>query len=507
MDKTIKILAVAAIIIFSIQSFSNNKADVDLWGNVGFVKALPWSQEFHRTNTFSFTEPEHTWINHEWLAEYIFNKVYLIAGSPGLIALKILIGLLIAALLNISIKKHCDSGLLRFLLLMLMISTIGYGFSIRPHLFTYLMLTIFLTTLQNLDKNRLLILAALPLLGLVWVNFHGAFFIGIILTLIFTCTESIKVLSEGRFTKERRYIMALSSVLLFLIAVSFINPYGADLWKFILNSATAFRPYLSEWAPFNPVLHFTDHTDFMALALLSFASLLFSKKPKDITWSCILLIAFLSALLLRRNIPIFAIVACFVIPEHLEDAAGKPLDGILKLLPKTIIPILLCLFIPVSAWYSVMVKKTTPSKVEIPQDRFPSGVISFIKDNNIKGNMLVFFDWAEYCIWKLYPDCRVFLDGRFTDAYSMKTVTDYLNFLYLGSDWDLVLKNYPVDMILIHKGNPVYKKIPYLKNWQLVSEDGISGLFLNTSVHSMTISRLSPAQPIIIKGNSAELFP
>ncbi len=34
-------LAVGAVVCFALQVFSDNKADVDLWGNVGFVRALP----------------------------------------------------------------------------------------------------------------------------------------------------------------------------------------------------------------------------------------------------------------------------------------------------------------------------------------------------------------------------------------------------------------------------------------------------------------------------------
>ena len=107
MDKLVRILAIVAVASFCIRTFSDNKADVDLWGNVGFVKALPWQDGFHYTNAFSFTEPGNRWVNHEWLSEYVFHVVYKYAGNTGLLVLNMLLGLavilLIISALNVTI--------------------------------------------------------------------------------------------------------------------------------------------------------------------------------------------------------------------------------------------------------------------------------------------------------------------------------------------------------------------------------------------------------------------
>ena len=187
--------------------------------------------------------------------------------------------------------------------------------------------------------------------------------------------------------------------------------------------------------------------------------------------------------------------------------AGKPLENIIKSIPRPVLIILLSAFIFTSAWYSLKFNKSNPFQIEVPANRFPLGTVSFIKENSIKGNMLVFFDWAEYCIWKLYPDCRVFLDGRFTDAYSHETVTDYLSFIYFENNWANIIRKYPVDMLLLHKGNDAYSAMPCLDNWKLVCEDEISGLFLNANIHSNSIATLRRQQPTRIKNNSTVFFP
>ncbi len=143
------LLPAAAVLAFALQLFSDNKADVDLWGNVGFVTAMPWQEGFHRENTFSFTEPGHPWVNHEWLAEYILHHTHRLAGNPGLLLLKIALGLATLALMQAALARHGTSPPVRLFLLLLLISTMGYGFSTRPHLFTYLLLAVFLTLLER----------------------------------------------------------------------------------------------------------------------------------------------------------------------------------------------------------------------------------------------------------------------------------------------------------------------------------------------------------------------
>ncbi|OGV65118.1 MAG: hypothetical protein A2283_12875 [Lentisphaerae bacterium RIFOXYA12_FULL_48_11] len=503
----LKILAISALVTFSIQSFSDNKADVDLWGNTGFVKAMPWAPEFHRENTFSFTDPHHSWINHEWFAEYIFNKVHNTWGNTGLLGVKLLLGLMIIALLANQVTKNCTTPILQFLFLALTISTMGYGFSIRPHLFTYLMLVLFLTLLKNHANKQPALLLLLPILGVIWTNLHGAFFIGIILLTVYVFSEYAKLLYNGRFNHQKSFALLLPSTCFLLIAVSLINPYGLQLWNFIIDSAVTPRTYLSEWAPFNPISGFWDHSDFMALSVLTLGSFFFSHRKKDPTWICILIMAFLSAIVLRRNIPVFAIVACYVVPEHIEDAFASRTRRLISILPKPLLITLLSFLIACSAWFTIKVNKINPLEIEVPQERYPVSIVSFIQQNNIKGNMFVFFDWAEYCIWKLYPDCRVFLDGRFTDAYRKETVTDYLNLLYTRKGWENTLQKYPIDIILIHKNNPSAKAISDLKEWKLLCESDVATLFLRENIYSNIAGKIPGEKPLRLERASSSFFP
>lgn len=507
LNNILRILAVTAVLVFCIQVFSDNKADVDLWGNVGFVKALPWSAGFHNTNTFSFTEPDHPWTNHEWLAQYLLFITYERLGNTGLLVIKIILGLCVVFLINRSMKDDCRSRAIRFLYLMLIISTIGYGFSTRPHHFTYLMYALFLFLLKQHGNNSLVTLLLMPTLGLLWANLHGAFFLGAVLLGAYTVLETVKVYYFRESNQSRNHLVILLATIVLFVAATFVNPYGLKLWGFILQSAVKTRPYLSEWAMFNPLKDFYTHIDFMVLALITFLAVCFSQRRKDITWTGILIFSFIAAVLMRRNIPLFAITVGFAAPRHVENAAGGIVSRVLGRIPEKILVPLLAVFILLSVYYCATFNKTNPLEIEIPTGKFPVDTVAFMRKHQISGNALVFFDWAEYCIWKLYPDCSVFLDGRFRSAYSLRTINDYFNFLYLGKNWDNALNHYPADIVLIHRGNPVYEKMLVMPGWKPAYQSRFAGLFLKSEKHGKFLNALDGVITVPHRTSSINYFP
>jgi len=497
MSRTIKILAILAVILFCLQVYSDNKAEVDLWGNVGFVNAFPWSANFKYINTFSFTEPLRPWVNHEWLAQYILNFIYINFGNAGLILYKIVVGLAITGLIYIGIRLASCSGVTEFLWIILTISTMGYGFSTRPHLLTYLLYAVFLLILLRYRARGSRYIYILPLLGIPWANLHGAFFIGAILIFIFLIFE----------ISNMKRLIPLAAVIILYIIGTFINPYGPNLWKFIFYSGMIQRPFLSEWAPFTRLEFISEHVDFVFLCLASFLAVSFSRKPKDKAQLVVLSVFFLAAIAMRRNIPLFAITAAFIVPQYLEDTAGKAVKKMYSKFSAPLVAAGLLVFSIVSIVSALTINKSNFIEMEIPQDSFPVNAVSFMKDNGISGNAVIFFNWAEYCIWKLYPDCRVFLDGRLCCAYNVKTINDFFNFLYARGDWQRAIRDYSADIVLIHRGNPAYAKMLTMPGWTNIYNDRIAGLFLKKMAHEAFILRLQKGDVKYPQLKENEYFP
>jgi hypothetical protein len=115
--------------------------------------------------------------------------------------------------------------------------------------------------------------------------------------------------------------------------------------------------------------------------------------------------------------------------------------------------------------------------------------VSFIKQNNITGNVLLPFKWGGYVTWKLYPDVKVSVDGRYIEIYSEKVFKENNDFYYKRGDWKKILRENKVDVLLVDKlYSPVYPAIMSDDSWKLVYEDNLSAVFLPSD--SILISKL-----------------
>lgn len=514
------VITTVAVCIFAFFLFTHNKADVDLWGNVGFVKQLPISSEFHRVNTFSFTEPSTPWINHEWGAEYIFHQTYRFFGNPGLLILKAILGFILIGIIYNYMRERCGSAATRVIYLLLIISTLGYGFSTRPHLFTYILIALVLSELLRFINNSanphtfhiayipyrvpVICLLALPL-GCLWANLHGAFFIGQIIFLVAFIYVFILRLLSFDTSWHKSIILALSSMAFF--AGSLINPYGISLWGFVFDSAAIMRPILSEWAPFNPITDFYDNVDFIALAVVTTIAVLISFRKTSVFALIVLVLSLLAAIGMRRNIPIFAIVAGITSSGAVGQAFGKSIDNIVNAFNKYVIILLMLSGAIISSLFFVKANKNAPMQITVPRDQFPIEAVEFLKRNEVKGNAIVFFDWAEECIWNLYPNIKVFLDGRFKSAYSESTITSYLSFIYAKENYLSAINDYPTDLVFAHINNPCTEIMRKQKDWQVIYQDQMAVIFVKRGTHKELLHKIQNKSVFIPTGKEVNIFP
>jgi hypothetical protein len=494
------VLAVMAIVVFAVQSFSDNKADVDLWGNVGFVRSFPGSDGFHMRNTFAYTAPEHPWVNHEWLAEWIFYHVWRVGGGAGLLALKILLGLGLLGLVAAKARRDGSGGPVLFLYLLAVLSTLAFGFGTRPHLFTFLLYVCVLLVLTA-PAVRAWVWAPFAAVCVLWTNLHGAFFSGILLLAVWAIAELVEAAVQRRTRAVARRTAALLGAAALFAGLSLVNPYGPRLWDFIGVSAAEPRPYLSEWAPFHPLRDAATHIDFLVLAGVTILGLVFTRRPRRAAPLTVLALSFAAACLMRRNIPLFALTAAMLAAPHVVSAFDASVSGLVSRLRPGLRCALPAALVALCVLYGWRFGKTEPLHIEVEPRRFPVRAMSLLRAHRVQGNLLVFFDWAEYAIWHLYPGCRVFLDGRFASAYPVDVITDYFTFLYGGAHWRRALEEYDTDMLLLHTDNPATALVDTDPEWLLVYRDPLASLFLKRSRHAETAAAMrrtpEPAPPAL----------
>ena len=117
-------------------------------------------------------------------------------------------------------------------------------------------------------------------------------------------------------------------------------------------------------------------------------------------------------------------------------------------------------------------------EIRITETEYPRFAVEFIKINNLKGNLFINFDWGSYAAYKLYPNNLIVMDGRYEEVYNPDLLLDLKNFHLVKNDWDKIIKDYKTDVMILEKKYPVFNKILNSKEWVLVFENNLSGVFV-----------------------------
>jgi hypothetical protein len=282
---------------------------------------------------------------------------------------------------------------------------------------------------------------ALPPLFALWINTHGGVLAGIIvLVAVAAATTSEGVLKkfapdfigssiEKQATPKNGLWLWLFTVLSALALLA--NPYGVELIRWLVGSVLWLRPEISEW---NPALPGWDHAAFFFCVALAAVPFVFSRRPQQL-WEIVVIIL-LAAMALRsvRNTPLFCIAALAFVPPHLADVLDRFRDHFRRFTEmgrhsfgQRVLAALLLLASVSSVAATLTLHKTRPWTMEIPRQQYPVAAVQFIQQHELHGNLLVFFDWGEMCLWEL-PDSRVSIDGRLDTCYPPDVIAAHWKF-------------------------------------------------------------------------------
>ena len=449
-------------------------ADNDLWGHVYFGSVILANGRLPTTNLFSFTSPDHPWINHEILAECAFAAAFRHLGSPGLLVLKLMIGLATFGLLWRMIARRTDSLAATALSLAACGSLLSPGFLVRPQIFTFLGLAILWERIHRYDETRdWRSLVVLPALFALWINTHGGVVAGLGVLLVYVALTGV----SGRRRSER---LQLGLVVLLSTLALLANPYGANLIGFLWEDLGRTRA-ISEWQPL-PLLGFPSVVFGSVLAVTAIGVLV--GQPVRIWEVAMIGAAAVMTLRHQRHLPLFAILAAPLLAEVL-DVLARRAAGVARITPlqgagRSLLAAGLCAVAMFEILRVVDVYRDLRFHIFVDPELFPVDAVRFIKRNRLAGNLVVQSDWGEYAIWHLYPECRVSFDGRYTTAYPEDVLELSHRFQAAAPGWQAVLER--GDLALISRQQrAVVSGMLEDEGWQYVYSDPTALVFVRKS--------------------------
>lgn len=453
--------------------------DYDLWARLIAGMSIVQTGHILKHDFLSYTST-HLWIDHEWGSSVIFYLAQHFFSSAGILMLQAALIFSIFFMMTkvVNLRGVKTTSAYNFLFYYFAFMAISYNLNdpIRCQLFSFLFFTVFLYILERfrLGKSKKFdLIVYLPLIMLFWNNLHGGSVAGIGLIILYIIGEF--------FNKKpiKIYIYALIPT----IAVLFINPWGAEFLKFLFQANTMQRTYIAEWfgifSSYFNIIYMKFKIFALVLLLVELGVVIKQIYAKtfnfDKTKFLILLTTLILAVQHIKLIP-FAIISmvCFLYDDFYTafNTLTRNLFNRISMVKDTIVYGIILSF----ALVNINAKAFQPL---VSLRRFPSKSIEFIKINKINGNLLTNFGFGSYASYKLYPNNKIFMDGRYEEVYFDDMVPMLQRFYRVKPGWQDVLKKFPPDVMIIEKFYPIYQTLCERKEWKLIFDDNFFGVFVS----------------------------
>lgn len=462
--------------------------DPDFWWHLKTGQVILETKSIPHSDIYSSTKLGSEWITHEWFSEVFMYLVFAAAGFGGLITL---FALIVGLSFWIAFKTCLARKAIPIIaalpgLLGAAATTPVWG--VRPQMFSLLFASCFLWILDRYCRNRAsrAIWLLVPLMVL-WVNMHAGFAVGLVLILL---TAAGLVLDKHLVAKLGlkdiwESVRNLVIVELVALASVCVNPNGVRLYSYPFETlrSVSMMKYIEEWHSPN----FQDPTFLSLLVFFLVALLILALSRQQARPSDLLMLLATAAATLRsaRNVPFFALVAIPIIAEHLTVLAQTFRRDLFVSHDKNAadnrftsgfaVGILLLVILPAALVYRVWDASTRQTQA-FAKD-FPGPAVDFIEARQLPQPIYNEYHWGGYLIWRLYPQYRVYIDGR-ADVYGDALVDEFFVVHDGQIGWRQPLQSYGVRTVVVAPDSAIASLLREDDAWKKMFEDRQAVVFV-----------------------------
>ena len=447
---------VATVFILYLYSTARviNLSDSDLGRHLKNGEIILSTGTIPSTNLFSYTHPDVPFVNHHWGAGVVYSVVHQWFGFEGLRILNMILQFASVGLwFGLAWRwTRCELAVLAAILAE---PLIGGRCEVRPEFFSTLFLALFFVLLWQYRQGQMSgrWLWILPVLEALWVNLHIFFPFGPILIGIFLLEELFPSL-RGAAVRQGSRLKLLLGVWLSCGIAMLINPWGLEgaAYPFMIFQNYGFEirenlPTFRHVTDFPEGLHFA-----FVFGLIAAGALVTAMAPerRDRCLPVLLVTVIFGVLAWRywRGIAVFGYVAVGALPLlwdrpnvlRFVDAMRKPV-AVLVLCGVAV----LAFAIRPQPW----MYRDKPG-LGLEEGNLNGAV--FLRENKIRGPIFNTFNVGNYLIYGLYPDERVFVDGR-PEAYPASFFQEGLIAIQSMDNeepWQAMLRKYDFNVVVLH---------------------------------------------------------
>lgn len=456
--------------------------DTDMWWHLAAGRQMWHSHSILSEDPFSHTVLGKRWTNHSWLSQLIFYALYKLGGLQ---AIALATALAITLAWWVAYRQTEGNPYVRGFSLLLAALASSVMWTPRPLIFTFLLFAVLNFLLERGRRNSRW-LWLLPPLFMLWGNLHAGYIGGFVLLGCRLLGLLLEMLGARRFDGK---VVRLAGICALCIGAILINPHGYKvlLYPFATVKVGPLRKYIQEWT--SPDFHQLFVQPFIWLLLATFGAVGFSgQRMRGDEFIPLAVFCYLS-LIACRNIPLFALVAGPILAHYARYALSSLSKWafssslsqrfVLFESPRPGSPFinsLLLALLLLAALLKVTVALAPSSLVKAEKALLPVGAVKFLREEHVPGNMFNDYNWGGYLIWQLYPEYKVFVDGR-TTLYGEEVLGDYLRVMLVKTGWEDVLDKYNVSFILVKQDSTLARWLEREPTWHKAYEDRMAVVF------------------------------
>jgi len=417
------------LFIFSFLLFFRPIEIGDIWWHLATGRWIFENQQFPVVDVFSPIEQKAPWILTQSIGSCIYYLVHFMGDILGLKIFRLCLFIFVIGLFLIRSKKKLPPALL-LLLAILLSFALGTRIVLRPLVFNFIFIQLFLMILLDHQKGLLHKgIYILPLFSILWMNIHlGGFIYGFLLLGIFGgayCVHyyNLKTDRYAPIDEVHQYKNKIKDILIVICGHAcalLVNPFGlkGSLYPF---KELIEKQYLSDkvFELLSPLYIFSWQGIWVHILLVLVVYCLIKNRKFNFTYILLFIFSFFMFLFANRGSVFFALCSIYIIAEIAETGSlNKPWNNLkfercLVCLIYAFVGIFL--LIKINHLYNRKIYSSGQVIRELYvtlDPRTPVKNVDILKKYNMKGNIFNWDGYGGYLLWTGYPDFKPMLDGR-----------------------------------------------------------------------------------------------
>jgi Tfp pilus assembly protein PilF len=459
-------LLVGLLLALCVSFCLTRTAEVDPHWHLLAGKVILARHQVPRVDDFTYTSAGNSWVDLQWLFETLLAWIEKTGGWAGLDLLRMVILTCGFACALAAARRRASS---------LAVAAVGLPallaaqerFTLRPESISFLFLGVLMVLLTRRHDHPLGLYAAIPLMAL-WANMHALYVVGLAALLLVTVGDALQDFRPPAAVSSpnTRHTSRLALTTAAAAAATCLTPYGLLGWKLPwrllverIGSDNIYSRSIAEFqAPFGSNRPTVSILAFALLAVLLAATLLLQGRRTPIA-DLLLVGAFLAlALMARRNIPLFALVALPVGAAALQGVFCRGVSawprlgrhaGVARWIAALVLAAAIAALLP-DVWSNRFYERDGIQRsfgIGLAPDRYPEAAADFLLRHPPAGQVLNSLVDGGYLAWRWYPKRRVFIDGRL-EVHDESLYRDYLRLQRDPVVFEEVARRYDIEAVV-----------------------------------------------------------